>query len=220
MVDMFDLLLPSTARTAQFAGSIPENEVLFPDEVAHLAKAVPKRRAEFTTVRHCARLALAQLGHERPSMVPTERGAPRWPPGIVGSMTHCDRLRAAAVARADDLAGLGIDTEIDAALPGDVVDTIALPGEIRRLSRVPTENADRVLFSAKESVYKIWYPLMRTWLDFHEADIVLDPDGCLQARLLVEGPVIGGRRINTLHGRWSVRGGVIGTAVWLPAQPR
>ncbi|MBB1055975.1 4'-phosphopantetheinyl transferase superfamily protein [Dietzia sp. B19] len=217
---MFDLLLPSTVRTAQFTGNVPEDEVLFPDEIAHLVRAVPKRRAEFTTVRHCARLALAQVGHERPSMVPAERGAPRWPPGIVGSMTHCDRLRAAAVARAEDLAGLGIDAEIDAALPDGVVDTIALPGEIRGLSRVPTENADRVLFSAKESVYKVWYPLMRTWLDFDEAEIVLESDGGLHARLLVEGPVVGGRRVQTLHGRWSVRDGVVGTAVWLPAPPR
>ncbi len=49
----------------------PADAVLFPEEEAVVANAVAKRRNEFTTVRHCARTALAR----RPP------DPPRWPHG-------------------------------------------------------------------------------------------------------------------------------------------
>src|SRR5262249_33599292 len=60
---------------------------------------------------------------------------------------------------------------------------------------------DRLLFSAKESVYKAWFPLARRWLGFEEADVTLDPAGRFTARLLVPGPVSG------FTGRWTVHNG-------------
>jgi 4'-phosphopantetheinyl transferase EntD len=73
---------------------------------------------------------------------------------------------------------------------------------------------DRVLFSAKESVYKAWFPLMRCWLGFEEACVSIDPaDGTFTARLLVDGPVLGGRRLDVFTGSWLVRDGLIVTAV-------
>lgn len=217
--DVFDLLLPAAARTAELQGNVPESDELYPEEITHLRRSVPKRRADFTTARRCARTALAQLGVPRPPMVPGERGAPRWPDGIVGSMTHCAALRAAAVARAEDLAGVGIDAEVDAPLPDGVLDTVALPGEIESLRRRAVRHADRVLFSAKESVYKVWFPLMGTWLGFEEAEIAIDPDGTLRAHLLADGPLVGGDRVQRLEGRWAAGGGVIRTAFWIPAPP-
>jgi 4'-phosphopantetheinyl transferase EntD len=35
-------------------------------------------------------------------------------------------------------------------------------------------NSDRLLFSAKEAVYKAWLPLVGEWLDHQEAEIVID----------------------------------------------
>jgi len=89
----------------------PPGVTLFPEEEAVIAKAVDKRRREFSTVRHCARLALAMLGLPRSPLLPGERGAPQWPVGVVGSMTHCAGYRAAAVARASDMVTIGIDAE-------------------------------------------------------------------------------------------------------------
>jgi 4'-phosphopantetheinyl transferase EntD len=72
----------------------------------------------------------------------------------------------------------------------------------------------RVLFSAKESVYKAWFPLTRRWLGFEEACVSIDPaDGSFTARLLVDGPVLGGRRLDVFAGSWLVRDGLIVTAV-------
>jgi 4'-phosphopantetheinyl transferase EntD len=81
---------------------------------------------------------------------------------------------------------------------------------------------DRLLFSAKESVYKAWYPLTGKWLDFFEADIELFADdgparsGGLRAELLVPGPLVNGRRIQAFEGRWTVRRGLLATAVTVP----
>jgi 4'-phosphopantetheinyl transferase EntD len=86
------------------------------------------------------------------------------------------------------------------------------------------------LFSAKESVYKAWFPLTGRWLGFEEADVEADIEadsdvrgragdaaqGRFRAELLVPGPVVGGRRLQHFEGRWIVGGGVAATAVTVP----
>ncbi len=39
----------------------------------------------------------------------------------------------------------------------------------------PGPSWDRLLFSAKESVYKAWFPLTGRWLGFEEAAITINP---------------------------------------------
>ncbi|AWE53360.1 4'-phosphopantetheinyl transferase [Streptomyces nigra] len=203
-----------------------EHPPLYPEEEAVVARAVDKRRREFTAVRSCARRAMVKLGVPPRAVLPGERGAPGWPPGLIGSMTHCDGYAAAALARAADLASLGIDAETHQPLPDGVLDAVALPAETERLRRLAAEHPaihwDRLLFSAKESVYKAWFPLTGRWLDFSEADIDIsagdtDPRaGRFGARLLVPGPVVGGRRIERFEGRWTVGRGLMATAVTVP----
>jgi enterobactin synthetase component D / holo-[acyl-carrier protein] synthase len=190
---------------------------LLPEEEAVVAGALPKRRNEFAAVRQCARTALHRLGHPACPILPGERGGPRWPPRIVGSMTHCSGYRAAALAHACDVITIGIDAEPHAAAPDGVVRTIALPSERTMLARLsaaePRVHWDRVLFCAKESVYKAWYPLTRRWLDYLEAEIVLDAGGRFLARLLVPGPRVEGRCHQEFDGRYLVRDGLIVTAI-------
>ena len=54
---------------------------LFPEEEAVVARAVGKRRREFSSGRACARAALARLGVPPAPLLPGLRGAPRWPDG-------------------------------------------------------------------------------------------------------------------------------------------
>jgi 4'-phosphopantetheinyl transferase EntD len=137
-----------------------------------------------------------------------ERGAPGWPPGIVGAITHCDGYRAAIVARAEAYASVGLDAEPGDPLPAGVLDIVSLPAERDQLSGLPAGVAwDRLLFSAKESVYKAWYPLARRWLDFTECRLDLRPDGTFAARVLVDGPLAG------LTGRWRVAHGLVATVI-------
>ena len=95
---------------------------------------------------------------------------------------------------------------------------VALAEERDALGRLRAGvHADRLLFSAKESVFKAWYPLARRWLGFTDAVVDLDPGGSFRVRLLVPGPELGGRELRGLAGRWAAGGGLLVTAVTLPA---
>jgi 4'-phosphopantetheinyl transferase EntD len=210
-------ILPAGTASAEAFGD-PASMSLFPEEEALISRAVDKRRREFATARLCARRALAELGVPPAPILPGERGAPQWPAGIVGSMTHCDGYRAAAVARGDVIGTIGIDAEPHAPLPDGVLGQIALASEVALLAALgrthPTVHWDRLLFSAKESVYKAWFPLTRKWLGFEDADVILRPDGTFSASLLPasasggEGPVPTG-----FDGRWLTRHGLAITAI-------
>jgi 4'-phosphopantetheinyl transferase EntD len=196
---------------------------LFAAEQAVITRSVLKRRNEFATVRHCARLALATLGIEPVALVPGRRGAPGWPSGVVGSMTHCDGYRAAAVARDTDVRTLGIDAEPHQPLPDGVLHLVSRPAEQRHLAELtaafPSVRWDRILFSAKESVYKAWFPLTGEWLGFEEAELTLDPSGkTFDVAILKAAPA--GVDLTYLRGRWTVSGGLVATAIVDLAKPR
>ncbi|WP_052863172.1 4'-phosphopantetheinyl transferase family protein [Streptomyces niger] len=219
---MIDKLLPAPVITAEAFDDVPVSE-MFPEEWALVARAVPKRQQEFGTVRSCAREALGRLGFAPAPLLPAADRAPQWPDGVVGALTHCDGYRGAAVARATDVLTLGLDAEPHAPVgdPG-VLKLVALPEERAELARlaelVPDVCWDRLLFSAKESVYKAWYPLARRWLGFEDARITLDPtDATFTARFRVPGPVVGGRELTGFSGRWLIGSGLVTTAVVLPA---
>jgi 4'-phosphopantetheinyl transferase EntD len=191
---------------------------LYPEEEAVIARSVDKRRREFATARGCARRAMAALGLPPAPIVPGERGAPAWPDGLVGSMTHCDGYRAAAVGLADRVRTVGIDAEPNGPLPDGVLEAIATPAEIEWLRAVAGDSSgvcwDRLLFSAKESIYKAWFPLTRRWLDFKEAVVAPGPEaGTFAARLCVPGPVVDGRRLTGFDGRWTAGQGLVATAI-------
>ncbi|GAA0430767.1 4'-phosphopantetheinyl transferase family protein [Streptomyces luteireticuli] len=223
---MIEELLPSGAVAEDTFTDATDDpaSVLFPEEADRIARAVPRRQREYATVRVCARRALGRLGYAPVPLLSSKRGAPQWPDGVVGSMTHCQGYRAAVVARAGDLASVGIDAEPNGPLPEGVLDTIALPSEkewIAALSAArPAVHWDRLLFSAKESVFKTWYPLTGLELDFDEAELTVDPvAGTFAARLLVPGPVVEGRRLDGFAGRWTVGNGLVVTAIALPLAP-
>ncbi|MEW1720426.1 4'-phosphopantetheinyl transferase superfamily protein [Streptomyces sp. NPDC093109] len=220
---MIASILPAdVAAEAAYGDFAPEPaDTLFPQESERIARAVPKRKHEFTTVRFLARRALLRLGQPPVPLLSNPRGAPRWPDGFVGSMTHCDGYRAAAVARSSRTAALGIDAEPDAPLPEGVLDAVALPDETERLKhlteRHPGVSWDRLLFSAKESVFKVWYPLTGRELDFSQAEISFDPvERTFSARLLVPGPLVDGRRLDVFAGRWIAERGLVASVIHIP----
>jgi 4'-phosphopantetheinyl transferase EntD len=137
-----------------------------------------------------------------------------WPAGIVGSITHCDGYRACAVAPADAVLALGIDAERDAPLSEGVWAEVAFGSELAL--RAPTASGphlDAVLFSAKESVYKAWFPLTRRRLGFADAEITIAVDGTFRARLPAPGAPL-----TQLAGRWAAGGGVVVTAIAIERQ--
>ena len=103
--------MPAAAACAESFGALAGNG-LFPEEAALVERATDKRRQEFAAGRERAREALAALDLGKTPILRGFRGAPQWPPGIVGSITHCAGYCAAAVARAEDLAAIGLDADI------------------------------------------------------------------------------------------------------------
>ncbi|MGA5817195.1 4'-phosphopantetheinyl transferase family protein [Kitasatospora sp. NPDC094028] len=213
---MEDILPPEVASAEAFDDSL--EGPLHPEEAARISGAVESRRREFTTARLCARRALARLGLPPVAVPPGPLGEPRWPAGVLGSITHATAYRAAAVARTADVLALGIDVEPDEPLPEDLLESIASPGEyarLRELRRTAPQpvNWGRLLFSAKESVYKAWFPQGRRILDFSDADLTLTPEGTFHARLLLTPPEreLGLRA--DYSGRWLARGGLLLTSV-------
>ena len=218
-------ILPDWVVSCERTTDVGEDQ-LFPAELATLAKSVAKRRAEFSTVRFCARQALAQLGQPPVPILPGERGAPQWPDGVVGSMTHCDGYRAAVLARADQAVGLGVDAEPHGPLPDGVLGLVSLPEERVRLAELtasePAVHWDRLLFTVQESVYKVWFPITRRWLDFSGASVEFEPaagpfpgHGRFTAELQVPGPEVNGAELKRLPGRYLVTDGLVISAIAL-----
>jgi 4'-phosphopantetheinyl transferase EntD len=217
---LLERILPGSVAVAATREDL--NAVLYPEEEAVVARAVEKRRREFTTARACAREALAQLGRPPEAILSGPRGEPLWPAGIVGSITHCDGYRACAIARARDLLTIGVDAEPNQPLPDGLLGDIALPQERERLRdlarQVPATHWDRLLFSIKESIYKAWFPLAERWLGFEDATVEIDrQQGSFSSRLLVPGPVIDGRELRGFRGSWLVADGLVLAAIALSA---
>jgi 4'-phosphopantetheinyl transferase EntD len=216
---MIEEILPTTVVGVDTTED-PADATLFPEEEELIARAVDKRRREFTTARHCARQAMAKLGVSPVAVTQGERGCPQWPEGIAGSLTHTNGYRGAALARTADVVTVGIDAEPHGPLPEGVLDAVSLPVERSWISRsapsAPDVHWDRLLFCAKECVYKAWFPLTGRWLGFEDAHIEVDPAfGTFTARFLVPGAQVDGRTLDGFSGRWMVQNGLILAAITL-----
>jgi 4'-phosphopantetheinyl transferase EntD len=147
---------------------------LHPAEREFVAKAVPKRIAEFAAGRACARAALAEFGvREFPLRTAPDR-QPIWPDGFIGSITHTAGFCAAAVAPRTSMLAIGMDTEIVGAPTLDIWPTISRREELAWVQALPGVDrpaAITLLFAAKEAFYKCQYPLVGEWLDFHDMRI-------------------------------------------------
>jgi len=208
---MIERLLPPEVGVVAVPGDDLDAFAL-PEELALLGGAVAPRLAEFATARHCARLALRRIGAADGPILRGPKREPIWPAGVVGSITHCTGYRAAAVAHAGDVLTIGIDAEPHEKIGDRVVERILRDEERAWVATAPAGiHWDRLIFSAKESVYKAWFPLTRRWLGFEEAHVAIDPAaGAFEARLLIEPPA---GVPATFHGRYMVANALVVTAI-------
>ncbi len=192
---MLRALLPAGVAFAELAiaGAEPP---LFPDEAAAVARAVAKRRPELAFGRACARAALG--AHIAIGVGPG--GAPIWPTGVTGSITHTDDYAAAAIVRSGNI---GIDVELLARIDevAGLAERVALPSE----RVVPVG----VVFSAKESVYKCLYPTAGRFLEFADVELAFDHDGFRVLR------ASGYANAGGVIGRFAVSADRVATVAWL-----
>jgi enterobactin synthetase component D len=173
------------------AVTVPEAELdgtLHPHERAEAAgmRAV-SRREEFRRARFLVR---TMTGHRDP-LPRTQAGAPTWPSGLIGSITHKHGAVGVTIAAAVGLYGLGIDAE-DVRINVKLESKIVCDREARLLDLEPSRaTALAVVFAFKEAIFKACFPRGQVMFYFHDAEVVaLDAaSGTIEARLLKDvGP--------------------------------
>jgi 4'-phosphopantetheinyl transferase EntD len=192
---------------------------VFEAELPFVKKAVEKRRREFSAGRACARRALRELGCADAPIVHNQNGAPLWPPGIVGSITHSNTYAAAVAAKSLRARGLGIDMETVSRVSPAIAGKILTESEQACLQQQPNPSARQRLlalyFSAKEAIYKCLHPLFLCRIGFEDARIECTPDhGRITIYLCprIQSAIPG---VEHLHGRYCYFGDTVCTAVWL-----
>lgn len=196
----------------------PPPPALWPAEATTVARAVARRQREVAAGRACARAALAALGRPAVAIPRGPGGAPQWPDGVVGSITHGAGIAAAAVAPRALLAGIGIDLESLAAAGDPALRAqIATPADLcAGWSAVDLG----VAFSAKESVFKCVYPDTGEFLAHHDVELALAADadrrgGSFSVR---RAGACGADVLAALRGRFAIAGDLVATAVVRPSR--
>jgi 4'-phosphopantetheinyl transferase EntD len=174
---------------------------------------VPSRRAEFVAGRRCARDALAVLGAASTTVPRGGDGAPEWPAGFVGSISHTADFAFAAVARAPQARGLGLDVERIARFETTpITRLVATPDERARFDF--SSEILAIVFSAKEAVYKCLYPMLRRVLGFDAVELIAigaDDFSCHPTRRLSDDF----RPDTVIEGRYAIVDGLIHSGVIL-----
>ena len=140
-----------------------------------LVKAVHKRKAEYVAGRYCAHQALSLIKIEG-SVGRYSDQSPKWPPCLIGSITHTHYFSMAAVGSSRDYIGVGIDSEM--MIPSVKMDSLAeqfiTPEEynLAAICGLPPEVWLYLVFSAKESIYKSLYPSVKRFFGFFDVKII------------------------------------------------
>ncbi len=183
--------------------ALPATACCYPEEHAHVARAIAKRQHEFLAGRHCAREALAALGVAAQAIQVGPRRAPVWPAGQVGSISHARGLVLAVAAQQEHCAGLGIDAEhLERPMRPQLERMICRPGELDALVGGPEEAGLRrmLVFSAKEALYKCLAPRTKSFFGFQAACLLDARGGRLELELQQAQPgFAAGTRV---FGRW------------------
>jgi 4'-phosphopantetheinyl transferase EntD len=182
---------------------------LFPEELQAMSRAVPARLHEFALGRHCARIALAQLGGPHVAIPVGRFRDPMWPFGYIGSITHCRGFCAAAVARvipgnvSRNIRGIGLDCEPSIPLPEELPGLVCSEEECAWLASRQGDHLpwDRLFFCAKESAYKCVFPTSHQFLEFRDLGVRFTPE---QGTFTVSLPDLGPNLPRSLMGRYTI----------------
>ncbi len=209
------ILLPDIGRTELVCLGASAQDLahtLSPAERDVIRKAVEKRRREFATGRWLAHRALAEIGVAVDSIPSGARREPIWPEAVLGSITHTDGQVAVVVTKDPRLAGVGIDLERMGRVDDTILHKVLTERERSKLGSLdPT-----LLFSAKESCYKVLYPIFREYVDFQEVEVEVDEaDGSFSLTYLGDRPDYS--RIKWARGNFQKLGDCWLTSVILPS---
>jgi enterobactin synthetase component D len=186
--------LQQTLPGVQFLSTHFDPTLLAEDEFLRCGivpvNGVAKRKTEYLAGRLCAREGIRRITDI--SSVPGvgADGAPQWPAGIVGSISHSGSWAGALVAQLSAWRSLGLDMEqtMASANAERLAAHILTATELRQL--LPLSLAQRarqigLAFSLKESLFKALYPLVLRRFCFHDAELLSCDKGTARLRLLI-----------------------------------
>jgi 4'-phosphopantetheinyl transferase EntD len=187
------------AEIEDFGQAVPTR----PDEDAWVAGSISARRREFALGRFCARAALMRMGIGEAIIARGPDGAPVWPPGVAGSITHTTGYAAAIVGSRSDFLGIGVDAERIGGVTEHLYPKLFGPRERALLANLEKEErslVSTILFSAKEAYFKAWRPVNGRPLSFPDIHVIWE-----------------GERFHANHdqGLVAVSGGLVVTSVLL-----
>ena len=141
-----------------------------------LHDSIVSRQAEFLAGRICAQRVMHALGHTATTIGIGQQKEPLWPAGLVGSLSHTHNVATSVAQPGNRQSALGID--IERIRSGKTVDAlvkrtmVAAEQRILAQSSLPFNTACTMLFSAKESFYKAFYPLVKQYFFFDTLQLV------------------------------------------------
>ncbi len=138
----------------------------------------------FAVGRAAAHDALAMMGWDDDPILVGLRREPVWPMGVVGSISHAWGVAVALVAPAESTDGVGIDVEAIRPI-AELYDQVPRPEERSWLDAIvdvrERDAAVLELFSAKESIFKAFFPRVGELFGFEAASLVRSPSGFVGA---------------------------------------
>jgi len=187
-----------------------------------IARAVDKRKREFRAGRHATRALFQSLSIDHAHLLKGKQREPAWPAGWVGSISHTDGFCAAVLASTDIAASIGLDVELATPLNSELRELICRPEELVQVNALRLQHGaglpfEKLIFSAKESIHKVYFPLNFHTLDFLDARIEINwKEGSFSGMILNPEPA---PRIPITHlqGRFMLKDRWIFTAIVLPA---
>lgn len=159
-----------------------DNDLLWLPHHQLLQDAGRKRKAEHLAGRIAAVHALCEQAIKAVPGI-GETGAPRWPAGLYGSISHSGNVALAVVAHSP--VGVDIETLFTDALSQTLTSSIITPAEQRILvnASLPFPLALTLVFSAKESLFKALSSAALPFPGFHSATVIALDQRALRLRI-------------------------------------
>src|SRR5699024_4311675 len=201
--------MPDSSYVAAITPTEADEQLLWRDESELVVGANPDRLRQFAAGRLGARQIFGQLGIESGRLLAARDGAPLWPQGSRGSITHKSKLGVVVAASIQTWSGVGVDLEVLAPLPAPVWTRVLVGAERKALRSGRTGKIEaRVIFSAKEAYYK-WYKSLGHGGEPRFTDIHVMLDGNhIRAVPMVSG------RFPAMSGVWISEGGHVIALGW------
>ena len=156
------------------------NQKLHPAEENYFSQlSSVSRKEHYRSGRICAGEVLSKLGTlGQPVLRDPQTREPLWPEGISGAITHSGNWAAAAAGKTSDVSGIGIDLEdLERQVDSRISRHVCIPEEQKWLQECGEDFLEqnlKIIFSAKESIFKAFFPYTRTYLHFYDARILME----------------------------------------------